>query len=90
MKLTTPDLLEQLFQTYQLEPKEELEGQQFNAFQRGYLHNLRASFAQQKLSYPFTPEDVIGYAQFEAEMTGKIDLLTALLTFEPPTDESEN
>lgn len=85
------DEVPELFQTYQLSKQEELQGQQLNDFQRGYLHNLRAFYAQQKLSQLFTPLDVIGYAQAEAELRGKIDLLTDLLTPpEIPLETEEN
>ena len=82
MHLIKPEEIPNLFQTYHVTDQEDLSGQQINEFQRAYLHNLRAEYAAQKLAMPFTPNDIVGYAQAEAELVGKIDLLTMLLT--PP------
>ena len=91
MHKTKVDEISELFQTYQLSAQEELSGQQLTELQRGYLHNLRAIYAQQKISLLFTPQDVIGYAQAEAELRGKIDLLSDLLSpLEVPQDSSDN
>jgi hypothetical protein len=88
---TKPDEIEELFQTFQLSKQDELAGQQFNLSQRAVLHNLRAMYCQQKMAELFTPADVIGFAQREAELRGKIDLLSALLLpVEVPDEEIPN
>jgi hypothetical protein len=88
--LTKVDEVQELFQTYQIDSKEDLSGQQINEFQRAYLHNLRASYAEQKLNLAFTPDAIITFAQAEAELRGKIDLLSDLLApIEITTDESK-
>ena len=91
MHKTSVDEVPELFQTYQLSKQEEANGQQINEIQRAYLHNLRAIYAEQKLTLLFTPENILNFAQQEAELRAKIDLLTDLLSpIEVPTVESEN
>ena len=90
MHLTKVDEIQELFQTYQVSSQEDLSGQRINEFQRAYLHNLRAMYAEQKLVLLFTPTDIVGFAQAEAELRGKIDLLTDLLaSTEIPEETAE-
>lgn len=77
----------ELFTTYSLNEEEQLLGQELNELQRAYLHNLRAEKAELLLRLPFTPEDVIGYTQQEAYLTGQVELLDSLLL---PLDATES
>lgn len=44
-----------------------------------YLQHLRGQYAEQKLKLKFDPHDTLGFAQQEAELQGRIDLLTTLI-----------
>ena len=77
-----------LFNIINLSPTEELSGKQLNDFQRAVLHNLRAVKAEVLLRLPFTPENVVDYAQQESYLTGQVELLDyLLLPIESPTNE---
>ena len=82
MQLTRPENIQELFQTYQLDNKDEIAGQQINDSQRAYLHNLRALKAESLLNLLFDAKDIVKYAQDEAFLQGQIQILNELLT--PP------
>lgn len=73
-----------------LTESEAREGCIFNHFQRAYLQNMLADTAEQKLNLPFTPNDVLGYAQNEAFLKGQIELLGHLIDVSDETSRSVN
>lgn len=80
----------ELFSIYQISPKEQLSGQQYNDAQIKVLHNLRAEKAAALLRLPFMPDNIVKYAQDEAYLTGQLELLDMLLfTPEISTDNDK-
>lgn len=68
-----------IFSSYTLTQEEQLAGETLSALSIQVLHNLRSRLAEQKLYLPFTPNDVLAYAQQEAFLTGQLELLTFLI-----------
>jgi hypothetical protein len=79
-----------IFTTYELGPKDMREGQTLTENQRMYLHNMRAIKAEALMRLPFTPENVMDFAQQEAYLTAQIELLDELLSPPEVSDEPEN
>ncbi len=78
-----------IFTVYDMQPKDELLGQQLNVNQRMVLHNLRAIKVEAKLNLRFTPENINKYLQDEAYLVGQIELLDALLEPVDVPDDSQ-
>jgi hypothetical protein len=70
---------ENLFTSYDLEPREELEGKSLNLYQRAVLQNRIALYSQEKLAWRFDPNNVTECVAREAYLGGQIALLTELL-----------
>jgi len=73
----TPDTSK--FVLFQLSQRDEKIGQQLTPLNKQVLHNLRTGYAEEKLALKFTPNDVLSFAQQEAELQGKILLLSYIL-----------
>jgi len=67
------------FTKYTLNPQEEQSGMILNDSQLAVLHNLRTDIADQKINLDFTPNDVLGFTQQEAFLSGQLKLLQHLI-----------
>jgi len=72
-------LPEGTFSMYNLSEVEAVEGGILNNAQKKYFHNLRATYAEEKLSLAFDPEKVVQYAQQEARLLGMLEILNYIL-----------
>ena len=72
-------LLTNSFTSYELTPQEELQGSIFNSLQLQVLHNHLAAYAEQKIALDYTPEHPLIFAQDEASLKAKIELLNYLI-----------
>ncbi len=67
------------FTEYELTEQEELASRIFTVTQVQGLMNLRAAYARDKITLKFNPSNFNEYIQQEAELQGKILLLTVLI-----------
>lgn len=67
------------FVKFPLSDKDVMLGQQLTTLNRQVIHNLRTDLAEEKLALKFTPNDVLSFAQQEAELQGKILILSYIL-----------
>lgn len=72
-------VLDSSFTGYELSDAEQAVATQYTDIQRKYLQTLLSEVAHTKLNLPFTPNDPLSYAQQEAYLKGKLDLLQSLL-----------
>lgn len=67
------------FSSFELLEEEELQGQILNQYQVMVMQNRLADFAAQRLALKLDTNKPAEFAQAEAELHGKIDLLTLML-----------
>lgn len=67
------------FTQYELTEAEQLAGQCLNTNQKQVIQNMLAAYSVQKINLLYTPQDPMGFMQAEAELTGQIGILKALL-----------
>jgi len=67
------------FTAYDLTEQEGLQGSILNTLQRQVMQNQLATIAEEKLRLEFNPEHPLLFAQREAELRGKLDLLDFLM-----------
>jgi len=69
------------FTRYQLSEEEQLKGQILTTENAHFIQNLISDAAESKLAMKFDPNNPLHFAQQEAELTGQIGVLKALLDF---------
>lgn len=67
------------FVKFPVSDKEQILGQLLTNLNKQVLHNMRTEYAEEKLALKFTPNDVMTFAQQEAELQGKILILSYIL-----------
>ena len=67
------------FMMFILNPEELMQGIMLNEYQKMHLRNRRSMYAELKINLRFNPADPLGFAQEEAELRAKIDLISELL-----------
>lgn len=72
-------LIPNSFTSYDLTPEELLQGSILNTIQLQVLHNHLADYAEQKIALNYDPEHPLIFAQDEASLAGKIDILNYLI-----------
>jgi len=72
-------LIPNAFSSFSLTAEEEESGQVLNGNQRMVLQNKAAEIAQAKLNITFTPNDILAYAQQEAELQGQLGIIQWIL-----------
>ena len=75
------------FSSYNLSPEEQLEGQKLTVAQVRVLQNLLASYAEEKIHLTVDPTNVNIFLQQEADLKGKIDVLTYILDLSEASKE---
>jgi hypothetical protein len=73
------EIIPNQFTSYSLTQDEELQGSIFSLLQTYVLQNELSICAMEKNALEFNPSDPIAFAQQEAALKGKIELLTYLL-----------
>lgn len=76
------------FQSIQLSAADTTNGQILNGLQKAVIQNKRAEIATQKLTLPFTPNDVLSYTQQEAYLAGQLEILQYLLDASTASEEA--
>lgn len=76
------------FQAIPLSPSDASNGQILNGLQKAVIQNKRVEIATQKLTLPFTPNDVLSYTQQEAYLAGQLDILQYLLDASTASEEA--
>lgn len=71
-------LRENMFASYILTEEEERQGSVLTSLQLAVIQNLIADCAEQKNSLVLDPNNVVAYAQQEADLAGRIAILTYL------------
>jgi len=72
------------FESYALTEDELRVATRFSELQRAMLHNLRTSYALQRLEILYDPQKPTKFMQEEAELKGSIAVLTYLLDESAP------
>jgi hypothetical protein len=67
------------FQKHVLSPSDTIAGSILNSMQIAVLHNMRSDIAEQKLNLTFTPNDVLGFTQQEAFLSGQLSMVSTLI-----------
>jgi hypothetical protein len=67
------------FTLFELTENEQLAGQHLSIAQTQVIQNMLSEYCIQKLNLPYTPNDHMAYVQAEAELTGQIGILKAIL-----------
>jgi hypothetical protein len=67
------------FQKHVLSPSDTIAGSILNSMQIAVLHNMRSDIAEQKLNLAFTPNDVLGFTQQEAFLSGQLSMVSTLI-----------
>ena len=70
------------FTEYTFSPEEQALACRFTVLQRQWLQNEMAIAASEKLALTFDPQNPLSFAQQEAELAGKIGILSYLLAAE--------
>jgi len=73
------ELVPNSFTTYKLEVRDALEGSIYSGVQLQVLHNLRSSYAEEKIALDYDPEHPTHFAQQEAGLKAQIQLITYLI-----------
>lgn len=76
------------FQCFKLTPEECKDAQTYTPVQRAFLQNLLGEKAHVKINLKVTPNDINGFIQEEAFLTGQIELLRLLLSPVMPTTQN--
>lgn len=75
----TTNLIPNSFTTYDLDDAAVLQGSVYNELQLQVLHNHLATYAEEKIALDFDPEKTLQFAQDEASLKGKLELLQYLI-----------
>lgn len=77
--MSNTELTPNSFTSYELADEAVLQGSIFNELQLQVLHNHLASYAEQKIALDYDPEHPLIFAQNEASVKAKIELITYLI-----------
>lgn len=72
-------LITNRFTSYFLTPSEEAAGQTLNVYNIQFLQNLLATFAEERLSLTYDGDKPLLFIQQEAELQGKMGIISYLL-----------
>lgn len=75
-----PPTIQNRFTQYELTPLEIQVASRFNDLQQKLIQNLIAEAALEKVSLTFNPANPLQFAQQEAELHGKMEILEYLLS----------
>lgn len=74
---------------FELTEFEQQSGQLLNIQNKQVIQNLIADYSEEKLQLNFDPEHVMHFAQAEAELKGKINILQYLLDLSTQTEQEK-
>jgi len=73
------ELVPNSFTEYKLDDLQQIQGSIYNELQLQVLHNHLSSYAEEKIALDYDPEHPLLFAQDEASLKGKIELLQYLI-----------
>jgi len=74
-----PQVAASSFTRYELPEPEILSGTILSHLNIAVIQNMRCDIAEQKLNLPFTPNNVLDYAQQSSYLQGQLDILLHLI-----------